>query len=90
MKWFGEHWGATICENEQVPTPVGSPCYLCNDKPIEEGDNGIYFDAVTGIPSKPEFIVLAAHLRCFMLSFTDDKAGIDLAISMLYPKGSSS
>jgi len=86
MKWFGKHWGAMVCSNEQVPTPVGSPCYLCDDKPIQEGDRGIYFDdAVGGTPEHPEFVTLVAHLRCFMLSFSSDnqKESIDDFISKL-------
>jgi len=50
------------------------PCYLCNDIEIREGDRGLYWDdAVFGTPEKPEFRALAAHLRCFMLSFTSEE-----------------
>lgn len=85
MKWFGKHWGAIVCSNPQVSTPVGATCYLCNDKPIQEGDRGIYFDdAVFGTPEKPELRVLVAHLRCFLLSIAgDNKAGIDKHLSKL-------
>jgi len=43
MKWFGESWGAPVCEGEHVETPVGVLCAHC-DEPIEAGDQGIMMD----------------------------------------------
>jgi mannose-6-phosphate isomerase-like protein (cupin superfamily) len=38
MRWFGEPWGARICDTApQVSTPVGAPCFLCPE-PIEQDD----------------------------------------------------
>lgn len=70
MKWFGKNWGAPICENPHTPTPVGTPCYLCEDKPIQEGDRGVVMPFCGNPGDPPE---LAAHLRCFLLSVTTSK-----------------
>ena len=38
--WFGESWGAPVCQAEQrVPTPVGKQCMWCSE-PIAAGDQG--------------------------------------------------
>lgn len=38
--WFGESWGAPVCEPEwHTATPVGRNCIEC-DKPITDGDTG--------------------------------------------------
>jgi hypothetical protein len=30
MRWFGESWGAPVCEDaEHVATPVGCECFEC-------------------------------------------------------------
>lgn len=40
MMWFGESWGAPVCDPERnVPTPVGFTCVEC-DKTVEDGDTG--------------------------------------------------
>ena len=40
MRWFGEDWGAPVCEDgEHAPTPVGAKCGSCGEL-IEEGDRG--------------------------------------------------
>jgi len=32
MKWFGESWGAPVCDPEKkAPTPVGEACAHCAD-----------------------------------------------------------
>jgi hypothetical protein len=40
MKWFGNSWGAPICESPHVETPVGVPCVYC-EEPIQLGDRGV-------------------------------------------------
>src|SRR6266568_5651962 len=41
MLWFGESWGAPICDIvEHVPTPVGELCAWCIEA-IEEHDSGV-------------------------------------------------
>lgn len=40
MKWFGESWGAPICDPKyHWLTPTGRPCLGCG-KPIADGDQG--------------------------------------------------
>lgn len=70
MKWFGQSWGAPVCDTvPHVETPVGSICVLC-DRPIAEGDRGfvIPFSGPPGSP--PE---LAHHKRCFLWSVGVDQ-----------------
>jgi len=40
MRWFGEKWDASICNEERVDVPVGSPCGGCQN-PIKENDQGL-------------------------------------------------
>jgi hypothetical protein len=45
VPYFGEYWNSGICETEeQVPTPVGTLCFEC-DEPIEEGQRGNFYFA---------------------------------------------
>ncbi len=61
MKWFGERWEATICDTaEHTKTPVGTSCYGCCGKSIEEGDQGF---VVPVIDSPDE---LSIHKKCFV------------------------
>ena len=46
-KWFGESWGASVCQGEHVDTPVGVLCAHC-DEPIAEGDQGVMIDGLFG------------------------------------------
>lgn len=81
MKWFGQNWGAPICTNPHVGTPVGTECYLCRDKPIAEGDRGVVLP-FCGEPGDPP--ELAAHLRCFLLSVTSvEKDTLDTWLASL-------
>ncbi len=71
MQWFGESWGAHVCEGKHIPTPVGSVCFGSCGEPIAEGDRGVVlpfmgFDA----DSPPE---APYHLACFMRSVFGDK-----------------
>lgn len=60
--WFGEHWGAPICdETFHVPTPVGAPCLDC-EEPIAEGDQGLS----TPFFTDETFTVRFRHLDCFL------------------------
>lgn len=44
--WFGESWGAPVCEPERhKPTPVGVKCPTC-DVPIAEDDQGMLIPLV--------------------------------------------
>jgi len=63
MKWFGESWGAPVCEPEEhIETPVGEPCGYC-DEPIAEGDIGFRMPFV----SDPSGIGhMDAHHACLL------------------------
>lgn len=60
--WFGQSWGAPVCEAEDhVPTPVGKPCIDCLET-IVLGDRGI----VTPLLLAEGSITVAQHLECFL------------------------
>lgn len=65
MKWFGESWGAPVCDPQNhTETPVGGSCAgLCGDT-IREHDKGLVLPFV-GHPTLTE---LNYHLQCFMES----------------------
>lgn len=47
MYWFGESWGAPVCdESERVVTPRSS-CLGCRE-PIVQGDRGVVLPFITG------------------------------------------
>jgi hypothetical protein len=62
MRWFGESWGAPVCEDTaHADTPVGEECDACPE-PIEGDDQGFLLpfydtDAVSEI---------AYHRGCLM------------------------
>lgn len=65
MKWFGESWGAPVCDPEDhIETPVDEVCpgRLCVRKIIREGDRGI------SVPWVHDGFVdtLDWHLNCFL------------------------
>ncbi len=63
MQWFGESWGAPVCEYAQhAQTPVGSSCaQLCGDS-ITENDQG-FLIPLLGLDGPPEY--LAHHIQCW-------------------------
>lgn len=64
MQWFGETWGAPVCEDtQQVTTPVGQECFGC-DKPIESQDSGVVlpFEGGTTDPRRQA----PYHKHCFI------------------------
>lgn len=62
MKWFGEHWGAPICDNEHVEVPT-EPCVAC-EMPFKANDRGIILP-FAGLPEDPP--ELPYHHRCLMV-----------------------
>lgn len=43
MPWFGESWGAPVCDPaEQVDTPFGAVCVHCGEL-IDEDDSGFAY-----------------------------------------------
>jgi hypothetical protein len=72
MKWFGENWGAPVCEpNDHVTTPVGKLCGGCRE-PLRENDRGVIMPFLGSETDDKE---MAMHLRCFGRNL-----GIDLGI----------
>lgn len=48
MRYFGQAWSALMLgEIEQVPTPVGKECLLC-EEPIRDDDRGFMVPHLTG------------------------------------------
>ena len=74
-QWFGESWGAPVCEPAQhTATPTGEPCAeLCGD-PIEERDQGFLIPLLR---EDREPVLLAYHRMCFLRTIIPDKL-IDL------------
>lgn len=59
MKWFGDSWGAPVCDPEhQTETPVGEVCTLCGE-PVTAGDQGLMVPHVPGG-------ILPQHIDCFL------------------------
>jgi hypothetical protein len=60
VKWFGEPWGAEVCETgERVRTPIGGVCPECVGM-ITLGDQGVLIERLDngfGVPW---------HLSCFL------------------------
>lgn len=61
--WFGESWGAPVCDPEDhVRTPVGRACLWCG-KPIEAGDQGLLTPCVN---RAWPVTIEAEHLACLL------------------------
>lgn len=61
MKWFGQNWGAPVCDSEnQVPVPEKN-CGLCDD-PVLPHHCGF---VVPFFGSPANAAEMAAHLECF-------------------------
>ena len=82
-RWFGDDWGAPICQlTPAVPRP-NIKCHLCME-PIVEGDRGLvmpFMGSTEGIPAiihEEGLAQVACHLLCFkksvlpLESLTDD------------------
>lgn len=64
VKWFGESWGAPICDpHDHRPTPVGETCPYC-DAVIDDRAQGllIFHLEAQGATERPW------HIDCFMLT----------------------
>lgn len=63
MRWFGESWGAPVCDPaDHVPTPVGMNCLACPEV-IREDDRGfITFYAV----NRDEVVWAYYHRDCLL------------------------
>lgn len=76
VKWFGEHWGAPICDpRHQIPVPVGATCTRCDAK-FHSTSQGVGLPYI-GVPPPsdlPELTVewvqevIFWHLDCWLES----------------------
>ncbi len=65
MKWFGESWGAPVCQPEDhVAGLPDAPCTCCN-RAFVEGDIGVIVPLIGG-PGDPKDV--GYHHACFMES----------------------
>lgn len=63
--WFGESWGAPICEEaDHTYTPVGDLCVYCQAV-IAQGDRGFMVPHVT---ERGPVIEKPWHRDCFLFS----------------------
>jgi len=92
MRWFGESWGAPICETTQRhETPVGRQCAHECGKLIGSGDSGLLIPYLGPVEGKdlagggvPESLIvtigyaphLAYHLACFFDEIGVTESGI--------------
>lgn len=64
MRFFGEPWASAVCDyGEQVPTPVGEDCLLC-DEPIVASDRGLMMTGERG----GRWSLLPIHRECELRS----------------------
>lgn len=62
MRWFGETWGAPVCEpRERTETPTGVPCLLC-EEPIGARARGFVLPYVVNCTEAED---RAVHAECF-------------------------
>lgn len=60
MRYFGEPWGAAVCDTgEHVPTPVGWACYACSF-PVFAGDQGLLLETWRD----DHYELIPVHLDC--------------------------
>ena len=74
MKWFGQAWPSTLCEDcPRVPTPVGAICSHCAEL-IAEDDTGVIY------ANGP-----VAHRNCFLRGWMGSVAHIRKRCSCFVP-----
>jgi hypothetical protein len=60
MKWFGQSWGAPICESaDHIATPVGQSCMGC-ETPFSIIANGLV------LPNEDGEHVVFYHVPCLL------------------------
>lgn len=63
MRWFGESWGAPICdESQHCLTPDGEVCPVCH-RSIRQGDQGFELPYVREGEEDDTF---SYHLACLL------------------------
>jgi hypothetical protein len=74
MYWFGETWGAPVCEEcEHISVPVGEHCAWCEEV-ITEKDQGV------ANPREAPF-----HIECFMRTMLGSLAHLQKKCSCYVP-----
>lgn len=66
MKWFGQNWGAPVCDLEHVPTPQAS-CFGC-EEPIKPEDQGVVLPYLGGADDLRQ--EAPYHLDCLVEAVT--------------------
>jgi len=61
MRWFGENWGAPVCDGEHVEVPIEIPCGGCGKRIREESQGVIIPDYYWGYRKGNPW-----HLECFL------------------------
>ena len=67
--WFGESWGAPVCDPvNHKPTPVGEVCLMCKE-PIAADDQGLTIPhaSMEGIELR------SMHIDCFLKNVGVDR-----------------
>lgn len=76
MKWFGESWGAPVCEPRlHAETPTDATCEHCRG-PINPGDMGFLLPLASDFDGL--FIELAYHRFCLLATIIPDFRRDDL------------
>jgi len=76
MMWFGESWGAPVCEEDtRVDVPVGEVCAACGHL-VEDGHSGFLVASLEG-PPRPW------HRSCLFRSLGIGSMGRHLARSVV-------
>ena len=66
MKWFGDNWGAPVCdEKTHVETPTNAQCTYCSE-PIEKDDRGVL------IPYIGSDVHIPYHIDCLLKTVLGD------------------
>lgn len=66
MQWFGESWGAHVCEGEHVATPIGVICAGACGGVIREGDRGVVLPFLALKADDPALPEAPYHIACFL------------------------
>lgn len=85
MKWFGENWGAPICETTPHVELPAVACHLCKQE-FDALDRGVTMPFVGGpVEDVPSFFdeddnieSVACHISCFMMSILPGEPPLDM------------
>lgn len=83
VKWFGNAWGAPVCDYaEHIATPVGEPCLRCGER-ILPGDAGFTVPSLVNATSAVFGPIKAwheqpFHRRCFLVSVLGEEKALEI------------